>query len=149
MAELTLQIGLREANVAKLRWSQVDLNRKMITIDAEEMKSGITIGIPLNATVIKLIKKQQGLHSVYVFCYQGRPVKKASTRSFRKALKRSGIADFRWHDLRHTWASWHVMNGTPLHVLQELGGWASYDMVLRYAHLSAEHLRQYIKNTEK
>ncbi len=51
--------------------------------------------------------------------------------------------DFRWHDLRHTWASWHVQNGTPLHALQELGGWETADMVRRYAHLAAEHLAPY------
>jgi hypothetical protein len=54
--------------------------------------------------------------------------------------KRSGIENFRWHDLRHTWASWHVQSGTPLHVLQELDGWASCSMVQRYAHLAADHL---------
>ncbi len=62
------------------------------------------------------------------------------------ALKRAGITDFRWHDLRHTWASWHIQNGTPLHVLQELGGWADSSMVLRYAHLSSEHLQSYAGN---
>ncbi|MCY4641491.1 MAG: tyrosine-type recombinase/integrase [Gammaproteobacteria bacterium] len=50
------------------------------------------------------------------------------------------------HDLRHTWASWHVQQGTPLQVLQELGGWSDYAMVLRYAHLSVEHLAEYADN---
>ena len=50
----------------------------------------------------------------------------------------------RWHDLRHTWASWHVQAGTPLHVLQELGGWESVEMVRRYAHLSSDHLVAYV-----
>src|SRR5439155_6093667 len=50
---------------------------------------------------------------------------------------------FRWHDLGHTWASWHVQNGTPLSALQELGGWASTEMVRRCAHLAAEHLAPY------
>jgi integrase len=58
-------------------------------------------------------------------------------------LKRTGIENFRWHDLRHTWASWHVQQGTPLHVLQELGGWSGQEMVQRYAHLSAQHLAGY------
>ena len=56
----------------------------------------------------------------------------------------AGIADFRWHDLRHSWASWHVQAGTPLHVLQELGGWESVEMVRRYAHLSSDHLAEYV-----
>jgi integrase len=56
------------------------------------------------------------------------------------ACKRAGVPGFRFHDLRHTWASWHAMAGTPLSVLQELGGWHSHEMVQRYAHLSPEHL---------
>ena len=66
-----------------------------------------------------------------------------STKAWYHALQRAGIEDFRWHDLRHTWASWHVQNGTPLHALQELGGWESPEMVRRYAHFSAEHLAPY------
>ena len=66
-----------------------------------------------------------------------------NTKAWHAALERARIKDFRWHDLRHTWASWHVQNGTPLHVLQELGGWETVDMVRRYAHLSAEHTAHY------
>ncbi|MDD5460756.1 MAG: tyrosine-type recombinase/integrase [Methylococcales bacterium] len=57
------------------------------------------------------------------------------------------ITDFRWHDLRHTWASWHIQNGTPLHILKELGGWTDLGMVLRYAHLSSQHLEEYAGNS--
>jgi len=53
-----------------------------------------------------------------VFVYQGRPVYQAVTAAWRKALERAGIRDFRWHDLRHTWASWHAQRGTPLQVLR-------------------------------
>ena len=60
--------------------------------------------------------------------------------AWKRTLKRVGITDFRFHDLRHTWASWHVMSGTSLQELMELGGWKSYEMVLRYAHLAPEHL---------
>ncbi|MFK7958743.1 MAG: tyrosine-type recombinase/integrase [Lysobacterales bacterium] len=53
--------------------------------------------------------------------------------------------NFCWYDLRHTWASWHVMEGTPLEVLQRLGGWRSFDMVLLYAHLAPGHIAGYSK----
>ncbi len=77
---------------------------------------------------------------------KGDGVGTANTRAWRNALEREGIKDFRWHDLRHTWASWHAQSGTPLHVLQELGGWSSSDMVRRYAHLSQQHLASYADN---
>jgi integrase len=53
-----------------------------------------------------------------------------------KAKQRASIEDFRFHDLRHTWASWHVQSGTSLPELMGLGGWKSYEMVLREAHLA-------------
>jgi site-specific recombinase XerD len=55
------------------------------------------------------------------------------------------MEDFHWHDLRHTWASWHVQRGTPLQVLKELGGWETLEMVQRYAHLSADHLARWVQ----
>jgi len=54
--------------------------------------------------------------------------------------KRAGIENFRWHDSRHTWATWHRQSGTPTHELQRLGGWRSSVMVERYAHLAPDHL---------
>ena len=52
------------------------------------------------------------------------------------------------HDLPHTWASWHVQAGTPLHVLQELGGWECVEMVRKYAHLSTAHLHEYVDRVQ-
>src|SRR5688572_22559189 len=60
-----------------------------------------------------------------------------------------GIEDFLFHDLRHTWASWHVMSGTSLQELMELGGWKSYEMVLRYAHLAPENLASVAQRIER
>jgi integrase len=100
----------------------------------------------LNAEAILVLRRQQGRHAVRVFTYQGKPVREVNTKAWRHALKRVGIEDFRWHDLRHTWASWHVQNGTPLHVLQELGAWESVEMVRRYAHLGENQLAEHAEN---
>jgi hypothetical protein len=70
-----------------------------------------------------IIKAQIGKRITHVFTYEGEPVTRANNHAWRKGLKRAGIVDFRWHDLRHTWASWHIQNGTPVHVLKALGGW--------------------------
>jgi hypothetical protein len=75
-----------------------------------------------------------------VFSHRGKPIKEVSSRPWYAALRAAGIEDFGWHDLRHTWASWHVQNGTPLYALQEMGGWSSVEIVRRYAHLAADHL---------
>lgn len=63
-----------------------------------------------------------------------------TTKAGYAAVMRADVHPLRFHDLRHTFASWHVQQGTPLSVLQELGGWQSGAMVSRYAHLGAEHL---------
>lgn len=143
MAKFSLATGLRETNVTRLQWSQVDLERRSAWIHADQSKTGRPIGIPLNREAVVLLRGQLGKHKKYVFTYNGSPVRRCNTKVWRRALELSGIKDFRWHDLRHTWASWHVQNGTPMHVLQELGGWSDIRMVQRYAHLSPEHLAPY------
>ncbi len=143
MARFTLATGLREANVVKLEWSQVDLDRRCAWIHADQAKARKAIPVPLNAEAVLVLRQQASKHPIKVFTYKGKPVIKANNHAWRKALVRAGVENFRWHDLRHTWASWHVQQGTPLHVLQELGGWSDYEMVRRYAHLSVEHLAEY------
>jgi integrase len=92
-----------------------------------------------------VLREQIGKHLTHVFSFRDKPIVHPNNGAWIKALVRAGIADFRWHDLRHTWASWHVQAGTPPHVLQELGGWESAEMVRRYAHLSSEHLAGYVE----
>jgi hypothetical protein len=66
--------------------------------------------------------KQIGKHPERVFTYDGKPIERGSTGAWYRAIKRVGLQHFRYHDLRHAWASWHVP-GTPLFALQELAGW--------------------------
>lgn len=141
MAAFSLATGLRHSNVTCLKWCDVDLKRRHALIHADEAKTNIAIPVPLNEGAMDILGRQVGKHPVYVFSYAGDRVRQCNTKAWKKALKRAGIENFRWHDLRHTWASWHVQSGTSLQELQQLGGWTSFDMVLRYAHLSSEHLR--------
>jgi integrase len=143
MARFTLSTGLRESNVTRLEWSQVDLEARRAWVHADQAKGRRAIAVPLNAEAMVVLREQVGKHPTRVFTFRGRPVSKAGTKTWRAVLRQVGISDFRWHDLRHTWASWHVQNGTPLQALQELGGWESAEMVRRYAHLSPDHLAEH------
>lgn len=143
MAALSLATGLRRGNVTGLLWSQVDLVRRVAWIHADQAKARKAIAVPLNAEAVQVIRKQLGRHLTHVFSFRGKPITQVSTKAWYGALERAGIEDFRWHDLRHTWASWHVQQGTPSYALQELGGWESPEMVRRYAHLAADHLAPY------
>ena len=145
MMQFALETGLRRSNVTHLEWSQVDLTRRMSWIHPDQAKAKKAIGVPLSAQAAAVLERQKGKHARWVFPYRGQPVTQVATQAWRSALGRAGIAKgFRWHDLRHTWASWHAQDGTPLHVLQELGGWASPEMVQRYAHLATEHLSHWV-----
>lgn len=146
MARFSLETGLRQANVLDLRWTQVDLVRRCAWIHPDQAKARKAIAVPLSPTAVVIVRGQTGKCESHVFSYKGKPVTNVNTKAWRGALKRAGIQDFRWHDLRHTWASWHAQAGTPSNVLQELGGWESVEMVRRYAHLSGEHLSEYAKS---
>jgi integrase len=142
MMLFTLTTGLRQSNVTGLQWENIDLVRCHALIHPDQSKSKKAIPVPLNADAAAIIRKQMGKHEKFVFSYRGQHITQCNTKAWHKALQRAGIKNFRWHDLRHTWASWHVQNGTTLQELQQLGGWSSFDMVLRYAHLSSDHLKQ-------
>ncbi len=114
MAKFTLATGLRASNVSYLEWKDVDMVAKHIVIHPEQSKNKKALGVPLNQDALNVLKNQVGMHPRYVFVYNNRPATQCSTRAWRKALARAGIENFRWHDLRHTWASWHIQNGTTL-----------------------------------
>lgn len=140
MAAFTLATGLRRSNVTNLTWDQVDLDRALAWIHPDQSKSRKAISVPLNRDALAILNRRAGTNTKFVFTYQCKPVLQTSTKAWYAALQRAGIGNFRWHDLRHTWASWHVQSGTSLQELMELGGWASYSMVLRYAHLAGDQL---------
>lgn len=164
VAEFSLATGLRKSNVTGLQWQQVDMDRAVAWVHPDEAKGGHPISVPLNDTAMEVLRRRVGRHRTHVFTYRGRPMKwinsGATTKlnadgtevvrkprgAWGKALARAGIEGFRWHDLRRTWASWHVMNGTPLAVLRELGGWSDLDMVQIYAQLAPDHVAQYAGN---
>jgi integrase len=162
MAQFAISTGLRQSNVLNLKWSSVDMKRAVAWIDATEAKGKKSIPVPLSPYAMTILKSQEGKNDDYVFTYKGEPISSIKT-SWNKALIRAKIdlvkdgkdeqgkdvykSTFRWHDLRHTWASWHVQNGTPLAVLKELGGWHDISMVMRYAHLSPDHLAKYAGNS--
>ena len=89
-----------------------------------------------------LMRRLKNPNSPYVFCDKnGRPFANIR-KSFFTALKKSGILNFRFHDLRHTFASHLVMSGVDLNTVRELMGHKSTEMTLRYAHLSPDHKRR-------
>lgn len=135
-----LVTGLRQSNILKLEWSQVDLENRHAFVRAGDAKGRKGIGIPLNDLALKVLNRQYGKHLTRVFTYKGQPISSANTAAWTKALKRAGIEGFRWHDLRHTWATWQRKAGTPTHELQRLGGWKTASMVERYAHIAPEGL---------
>jgi len=106
----------------------------------DQAKARRAIPVPLNSAAFAVVMKQIGKHPERVFTYDGKPIERGSTSAWYRAIKRVGLQHFRYHDLRHVWASWHVQSGTPLFALQELAGWETERMVRRYAHLSGKHL---------
>jgi len=155
MAELAISTGLRQANIFRLEWSQVDLRRRRLWIHADQAKGGEPISVPLNNAAVRILgaqwraaqKREEGRQWVFVGKGGKRPPTEIKT-AWKRARKAVGLSDFRWHDLRHTWASWHAMNGTPRDVLQQLGGWKDDRMVSRYSHLAESFVDQYAANAK-
>lgn len=138
----SLATGLRQGNVLKLEWSQINLEQRHAWVHAWQSKNRRPIAIPLNEAAYSVLIRQKGKHERRVFTFRGKPLESANTRAWHKALKRAEIDNFRWHDLRHTWATWQRQAGTPTHELQRLGGWRTGAMVERYAHLAPDHLAE-------
>jgi integrase len=141
-----INTGMRAGEILHLRWDQVDFNNGLITVD--KTKSGEARKIPMNEDLTRTLQKiklQTASDSGYVFCKaDGKPygsVKKAFGTVRRKLIE-EGIQYFRFHDLRHTFASHLVMNGVDLVSVKELLGHRTIKMTMRYAHLSQDHKRR-------
>lgn len=147
MARLALATGLRQANILGMEWTQVDVVRRVAWVHPDQAKARRAIGVPLNEDAVAVILQQRGKHLRRVFVdARGEPMDQwpsEARRAWDTACGTVGLENFRWHDLRHTWASWHVQHGTPLYTLKELGGWQTLEMVNKYAHLAPEHLARY------
>lgn len=143
-ARFALATGLRENNVLELEWSQVNLRDRRAFWHADQMKGRATHGIPLTDDALAVLVERKGLHKRFVFAHpdSGKPLYKASNKSWYRALRKAKLVGFRWHDLRHTWASWAVQSGVGLRDLMELGGWKTLSMVTRYSHLSTDYLAE-------
>lgn len=149
-AQFALATGLRQSNVFGLTWDHVDLQRKHAWVDKLQMKAKRAQGVPLNEDAMAALTecREHAWHPTYVFLNSRRsgPLKKINDSDWKRILRDAGIEDLRWHDLRHTWATRHVIGGTSLQELMALGGWSTYTMVLRYAHIATEQLRQAADN---
>jgi integrase len=139
---MALKTGARKQEIWRLKFEDIDFKRNHIRL--METKSGKPRSIPMTQDLMEILQRRRvdiNFTSHYVF---PSPVNSNAPNNFERAwdtaLKNSGIENFRWHDLRHTFASRAIMAGVTLRSLADLLGHSKVDMVFRYAHLSPQHL---------
>ncbi|MGY5618645.1 tyrosine-type recombinase/integrase [Vibrio cincinnatiensis] len=137
---MAMNTGLRRGELLTLRWEHISLPNRYLTICSENAKSKKRRTVPLNDTVFHLLEawRVQNPSADFVFVHRGQPVSFFSYQ-WRNLLKEAKIEQFRFHDLRHHFASKLVMAGVDLNTVRELLGHADLKMTLRYAHLAPEH----------
>lgn len=138
MVLLALNTGMRRGELFKLRWDDVDLPRRNLTVHGASAKSATTRHIPLNPEAVTVLENWRPGKGLVFAGDEGRPLVTIKT-AWANLMKASGITGFRFHDLRHTFASKLVMAGVDLNTVRELLGHADLTMTLRYAHLAPEH----------
>ena len=139
---LAVNTGLRRGELFSLTWVDVDLGRAILTIRGHTAKSGTTRHVPLNAEALDVLRRwkaQTGAQGNLVFPAEDGERLNNVRKSWAGVLKAAGIRDFRFHDLRHHFASRLVMAGVDLYVVKELLGHSSIQMTERYSHLAPEH----------
>lgn len=138
---MALNTGMRKGEILNLKWENIDLKNGFILLNQEQTKNAERKEIPINSTLREsLLSITRRLDISYVF-YNPLTGKQYDNvaRSFHSALKRAGIRDFHFHDLRHTFASQLVMAGVDLATVRELLGHKTLTMTLRYSHLAPSH----------
>ncbi|MCO6440705.1 MAG: site-specific integrase [Nitrococcus mobilis] len=139
---LAMNTGLRRGELFNLKWSDVDLIRSILTVHGYGAKSGQTRHIPLNTEALAVLQGwQKTTEASKGLVFPGRDGGRLDNinKSWRGVLSDAGITGFRFHDLRHHFASKLVMAGVDLNTVRELLGHGDLMMTLRYAHLAPEH----------
>jgi len=139
-----LHTGFRMSELLSLTWHDVDFHRCLIAVRAAYAKNGESRSIPMNSILIEMLRAMKGdtVGEAAVFCTsKGTPHRDFRT-TFRQIVRKAGIEDFRFHDLRHRFASRLVMAGVDLPTVQALMGHKNVTMTMRYTHLSANHKQQ-------
>jgi len=142
MILISLNTGMRKGEVFNLTWDKVNFNQKVITVSGDIAKSGKTRHIPMNNECYDTLKKwheQSQLDIELVFPSKNNKPFDNVKSSWTKLLELAEIKNFRWHDMRHHFASRLVMAGVDLNTVRELLGHSEISMTLRYAHLAPEH----------
>lgn len=144
---LSLNTGARRGELFNLTWNDIDFERKIMTIQGTGTKSGKTLHIPLNKEALDTLQqwKKQSKGSGLVFPGKDGEKMNHCNTSWRAILKEAGIENFRWHDMRHNFASKLVMSGVDLTTVRELLGHADFTMTLRYSHLGDHIKRQAVE----
>jgi len=141
---------MRRGEILNLKWENVDLKHGFILL--EKTKNGERREIPMNEALKQLFRQlfaQRRLDTDYIFVNPQTGKRYTEfKRSFHTALRKAGIRDFRFHDLRHTFASQLVMNGVDLKTVQELLGHKYITMTMRYSHLSQAHKKEAVRVLE-
>lgn len=141
---LSLKTGIRRGAMLQLEWRDIDFNAKTVLVRGEICKTGKSRRIPLSPLAFETLKawrEQQPQGNRYIFpSPRGDWPRSSCDEAWRTLLKKAGITNFHWHDLRHDFASKLVMSGIDLNTVRELLGHGSLTMTLRYAHLAPSKL---------
>ncbi len=145
-AAFAVYTGLRAGPIRAVQWNQVNMRKRVVLVKVSQAKNAKALRVPLGPNAMEVLRECKG-RGDFVFTKDGEQVPvEMVNRAWRRACKKAKLEGLRFHDLRHTWASWHVQKGTPLHVLQQLGGWSSIEMVQRYAHLAPADLDRWARS---